>query len=263
MKTHIKTLAILSALALAVPVQALAQVYANPYPVTSWLGTPTFMTGPAPTTGSGGTSQDNDNWAASSLGGVNGLGSLAETFYLTSGGTLQNIQMVFAGASATFNIELYDLGTLASVTAALGSYPTTTAQMNFGSDLLQAGDQFTYGGCTTTTNVVLTFGGTDGSITLQANEVYALALDPTASATGTWWVRGGVPVAGYMQGMGWNTDSTSYAYAYQNFEGKSGGTSGIRNMDTAVTVVPEPASMTLLGLSVLVGGILIRRRQKA
>jgi hypothetical protein len=62
-------------------------------------------------------------------------------------------------------------------------------------------------------------------------------------------------------------DSSSYQWAYQDFEGKTGGTSGIRDFDTAVTVgptevvVPEPTSMMLMGLGVL--AILIRRRHTA
>jgi hypothetical protein len=271
MKTHVKAFAILSALALATSVQA--SIFTSSSSTSSWIGAPQFSTGAAPETGSGGSSQDNDSWGGVAAG-VNGFGSLAETFYLTpaqltaaGGSTLQNIQLVFAGSAATFNIGLYDLGSLSTFNAGtVGVYPAVPGQMNFVPtslsrsqvDLFAAGDQFTYSGAAGQTLYTLT---TDESVNLLANEVYAIALDPTASASGTWWVRGGVPNVSYSIGEGWNADSSSYAYAYLNFEGKAGPySSGGRNMDTAVTV-PEPASMTLMGLGTLAGLMFIRRRK--
>jgi hypothetical protein len=280
MKSYIKTLAILTALALATSVQA--QLTSSESSSSAWIGTPSYSTGPAPTTGNGGTSNDNNNWASGSgyLGGYNSVGGLAQTFYLGTAGYLQNIQMVFTGGTQTFNIELFDLGTLASVTAALGSYPTTPTQMNFVPtsssvsqvDMLTPGDQFTYTTGASSSDLTLTPSTVaDAGVYLLANEVYAISVDPTGAAgaaANTWWVRGGTAsVVGYQQGMGWGVDSSSYQWAYQDFEGKTGGTSGIRDFDTAVTVgptevvVPEPTSMMLMGLGVL--AILIRRRHTA
>ncbi|MGD0745574.1 MAG: PEP-CTERM sorting domain-containing protein [Verrucomicrobiota bacterium] len=260
-KTAVKgTLTVAAIMALSMSVQA--SIFTSSSSISNWVGAPQFLTGAAPTTDSGGTSQDNDNWGGVA-GGVNGFGSLAETFVLGQAGQLQNIQMVFAGSPMTFSISLYDLG------SALGGYPAVPGQMNFVPttlsrsqvDLLAAGDQFTYYGTSGQTLYTLTTGE---NVSLLANEVYAIALDPTASASGTWWVRGGTPSASYSIGEGWNADSATYAYAYQNFEGKAGPYSaGARNFDTAVTVssVPEPTVMGLMGTGIALGGMLIRRRK--
>jgi PEP-CTERM motif len=269
MKNHIRTLAICgSILALGTTVQAQITPV-NTGQTASWSGTITFSTGAAPTTDSGGTSQDNDNWGGNT-GGVAGFGSLAETFTLSSSGTLQNFQVVMAGAAATFDVSLYDLGPVASFNAGTaGVYPAVPGQINFVPttmvrtqvDLLSPNDQFVYGGVAGQSLYTLT---PTETVNLVSGEVYALALDPTNNADGTWWVRGGLPSASYSNGEGWNTDSGTYAYAYQNFEGKAGPySSGGRNFDLGVTlVVPEPTSMALLGLGALVGAFAVRRRDK-
>ena len=66
--------------------------------IAAWSGTPVFDTGTGPETNSGGSSQDNDTWGASgTIGGIKGLGSLAETFTVPTAGTVQNFQVVMAG----------------------------------------------------------------------------------------------------------------------------------------------------------------------
>jgi hypothetical protein len=270
MKTHIKTLATLSALALATSVQA-QNIIGSTSSTSAWLGTPVFQTGAAPTTDSGGTSQDNDNWGGNA-NGTAGYGALAEAFVVTQSGTLSTAEIVMAGSAATFNVELYNMGPAPAnwPSATVGGPATITQYNNLGGtagsfsppsasgglNLLQAGDQLTYYGAPGQILQTLTFTGADANVSLIAGDVYILSLDPIAQSDGTWWVRGAIPVAAYNTGEGLNADGVA---GMQNFEGK---TSSIRDFDTAITeVVPEPASMVLMGLGVL--AILIRRRHTA
>jgi len=268
MKTSITAAAVLSTLAWASSVEA-GPVAASASSTSSWTaGTLAFQTGAAPTTGSGGTSQDNDNWGGGAAGsGSGGFGSLAETFTVSTSGALSSIQVVMAGGSENFNIALYDLGTV----TAFGTYPAVPGQANFVPttssqsqvDLLNTSDQFAYAANTGQNLYTLTFGE---NVTLASGELYAFAMDPTDAnaAAGTWWVRGGTPNASYGNGEGWNTDSSSYAYAYQNFEGKSGPySSGGRSFDMAVTetAVPEPSTLAFTSLGSLASLILFRRKK--
>ncbi len=226
---------------------------------SSWGITPSVSTGPAPTTGNGGTSQDNDSWGGNA-NGTAGSGALAQTFELSSPGTLSSVQLVMSGAPATFNVELYDLGPYPA-----SGYPNTGQQINSignggsgGANLLQwtympgtytsTYDQFAFNGAGSGVQdlVTLTFGNLDGNIQLAAGELYMLSLDPTANADSTWWVRGGTASTGvYNTGEGYNADGN---YGMQNFEGKMGGQSGIRDFDFGADTVPEPSTMALLGV---------------
>lgn len=237
---------------------------------SSWVGTPVFQTGAGPTTDSGGTTNDNDSWGGNS-NGANGFGALGMLFEVTTSGTLGTAQLGMAGAAATFNVELYNLGTPPSgYQAASGSPAVVTGISGVGSgfisvnggaynaapDLLQAGDTFTYNGVGAGDDLeVLTFQNADASVPLIAGDLYMLSLDPTANADGTWWQRGGLPAAAYNTGEGINTDG---AGVFQQFESKS----SVRDFDLAITEapVPEPATFGLIGIASL--GLLARRRRQ-
>jgi hypothetical protein len=254
------TLAALAAIGLSLPAQAQI-VESQTSTVSSWAGTPAFETGSAPTTGSGGTTADNDSWGGNA-NGTAGFGALAEAFEVTSTGTLTSAQLVTSGGTATFNVELYNLGPASGFPgyqAAPGN-PATISQINSvggvnSPNLLAAGDQATYTASAGNELVTLTFGGADASVQLLSGNIYVLSLDPTANADGTWWLRGGVPVAGFNTGEGLNADGVN---GLGVFEGKT----SVRDLDLAVNVtsVPEPSTIALgvIGAS----SFLFRRRSK-
>jgi hypothetical protein len=285
MKTNIRNVTgIIAAVALAsATLPAQASIFSSTSSTSSWVGTTAYSTGAAPTTQSGGTTPDNDaNWGGVANSGAYGFGSLAQTFTLATGGQLGSIQIVSSGGTGTtLGVSLYDLGSVASFNAGTaGVYPSVPGQLNFVPttssrsqvNLLNGSDTFTTAASGAAFLYTLT---TDETINLLANEVYAIALDPTAAASGTYLWRGGYANANYAKGQAWNVDSTSYAFAYQNFQGKAGpyGASpdvngqytsgGGRNFDSAITLVaaPEPASMTLLGFGALVSTFIVRRKR--
>jgi hypothetical protein len=274
MKNNIRTLALLgSILAVGATVQA-QNIVGSTGSDAAWNGALVYQTGLTPQTGSGGNTLDNDSWGGD-VNGVGGYGALGQAFEVTSSGTLASAELDMAGAAATFDVELYNMGAAPAnwPSATVGGAPTITQFNNLGGvagsfsgatgtgglDLLAAGDQFTFAGVVSgTTLQTLTFGGADSSVSLIAGDVYILSLDPVTnspSANGTWWVRGGVPVTGYNTGEGLNADGVA---GMQNFEGKS----TIRDFDLAITETPEPASMALLGLGGLVGTFMFRRQRK-
>jgi hypothetical protein len=269
------TVATIAAIGLSQTVQgqAAGDITAVGSSYSSWSQTPSVDTGPTPQSGSGGSSQDNDNWGGNAYGTA-GFGALGQTFEITTPGTyiLNSVQLEMAGAPATFNVELYDLGAYPA-----SGYPNTPQQINSlgnggsgGVNLLAwtyvAGtytstyDQYSFSGTASTSLQTLTFGNLDANVTLRGGELYMLSLDPTANADGTWWQRGGTESANaaYDTGMGYNEDGN---YGMQGFEGKGGGTAGIRNFDLGVdvTAVPEPCTIALgvFGIS----SLLLRRRK--
>jgi hypothetical protein len=240
MKTHIKTLAILTALALAVPVQA--GVSEADGLGTNWLGALTFATYQNPNV------INNPSGAFSTEGnfgtGGSGFGGLAQGFTNSTAGTLNNIQITLAGTVQTFNVFLYDLGPFSSYVQSGGASYTP------GTSLLSPGLQFTYnGGASGALNVAqLTFSGAD-AVALNPNEEYLFAIQPTA-ATVSFWSRGGGSTTGL------------YGQAYRDAGASYGAINGgVREFGLAIDVVPEPASMTLMGLGTLAGLMFIRRRK--
>jgi hypothetical protein len=229
----------------------------------AWSGNPVYQTGTTPESGSGGSTHDVSGWG-STPSGVNGDGSIGQVFEVTSAGTLTSAQVVMAGGTGGFYVELYSLGSAASVgfppvynSAGSGATTPPITQMNIGNNLLSSQDSFNTTAMAGEELITLTFGGSDASIMLVPGQVYMLALDPTAnvSRSGTWWSRGGNPVAAYDTGEAMDTDSTSYAFAYQDL----GGRTSIRDLDTAIDVIPEPSTIALgvIGAS----SLLLRRRK--
>ena len=211
---------------------------------TTWSGTPTFETVAAPAFAT-----TEENFGTSPANG------LAQTFSLSTPGILSTIQFGDAGGPSgtfTYGIALYDLGAVQT--------PATSASFTAGTSLLPAADSattfLTYTFASGADNVSkLTFSGAD-AITLQANEYYAFdIITSTANPnTSTWGPsRGGA--TGFTGGQLFRASGATTFGAING---------GVREMDFALTTtaVPEPASMTLLGLSALVGTFMIRRRKK-
>jgi hypothetical protein len=266
MKTSIKILTAMSVLALATAAQAntAGGVTVNETDGlgTSWLGTPTFATFPNPNpianVGGGGnaySSEGNFNQSAGvvTLNEPYGFGGLAQTFSLTSGGTLTDLQFGFAGAATTVGVFIFDLGPASGYTVATSS--TFTPSYNGGAaDLLPAGLQFTYnGGAAGAANIAdANFTGT--GISLQAGEEYAVAIEPTVSPS-MYWTRSGAL----------SPNPPDQIYRYNQFGGTIGQygalNGAIRVASLAVTVTPEPTTMALMGAGIALTGLLIRRRK--
>ena len=143
MRGTIAVLAAAAVAALGLSQQVQANIVADTT-ITStanWAGSPVSETGAQPTTGSGGTSQDNNNWGGNA-NGLNGFGALAQAFEVTTSGTLATAQLVMAGSPATFNVELYNFGPAPSgYQAAPGNAPFITQINGVGNATSQINSQ--------------------------------------------------------------------------------------------------------------------------
>jgi hypothetical protein len=248
MKNHIKALAVLAAVALAASVQA--GVTETDGLGTSWIGTPSFNTyaNPTPLNNPNGAYSVEGNYGT---GGSGGFGGLAQGFRLTSGGTLDNIQISLAGAANTFNVFLYDFGPFSSYVQAGSATVWPAAIGGTAVNLLSSGLSFTYnGGAGGALNIAkVQFSGAD-AVSLLANEYYVFAIEPTTSAA-TQWSRGGGSTTG-LYGQGYRLNQfTAAPGQYGAING------GVREFGLAVTV-PEPSTFAFLGLGL--AALLIRRK---
>jgi hypothetical protein len=248
MKSYIKALAVLSALALTLSVQA--GVSETDGLGTSWIGTPNFATYPNPTplANPSGAFSAEGNYGT---GGSGTFGGLAQGFYLTAGGTLDNIQISLSGGVNSFNIFLYDFGPFSSYTQ--GGSATVNPVSNGGTavNLLSSGLSFTYNaGAAGALNIAkLQFSGAD-AVSLLANEYYVFAIEPLTSAS-SYWSRGGGSTTG-LYGQGYRLNQfTAAPGQYGAING------GVREFGLAVTV-PEPSTFAFLGLGL--AALFIRRK---
>jgi hypothetical protein len=248
MKNHIKTLALLSAVAFAASLQA--GVTETDGLGTSWIGTPNFATyaNPTPLNNPNGAFSAEGNYGT---GGSGTFGGLAQGFYLTAGGTLDNIQLSLAGAANTFNVFLYDFGPFSSYVQGTGATVNPVSNGGSAANLFTPGLQFVYnGGAGGALNIAkLQFSGGD-AVSLLANEYYVLAIEPTTAAASQWSRGGGSTTGLYGQGYRLN-QFTAAPGQYGAING------GVREFGLAVTV-PEPSAIALLGLGL--AGLLIRRK---
>jgi hypothetical protein len=264
MKTYIKILAAMSALALVTAAQAntvggvTATLAGNNG--TSWLGAPVFATFPNPNpfaNPGGAFSAENNYGSSQTLNEPYGNGGLAQSFVLPTTVTLTDLQFAFGGSPYTgMGIALYDLGPA-------GGYTVSTTS-NFlpsynggGADLLPAGLQFDFSGGATEQTADLQFSGTP--ITLNANEEYAVALEPSTSPINMLWYRSGaVGTPSYGQAYRYATATWAPNGSYTAING------GIREFGLAVNKVggvPEPTIMALMGAGIALTGMMIRRRK--
>lgn len=187
-------------------------------------------------------------------GGSGGFGALSQSFELTpaqaAAGSLSTIQLILSGQATTFNVELYDLGPYPA-----SGYPATSATYTPGSltDLLHAGDSFTYSGAAGgVANVVqLSFSGADANITFAPNELYVFQIDPT-TGTSVQWARGSLGGVGEMYRMN--------QFSSGNMGALNGST---RDASFALTAepAPEPSAFAVLGMGLVGLATMVRRKK--
>jgi len=247
MKNYIKTLAILSALALATSVQAQI-TYSTGGSLTAWNGTPVYVS-LANSALSGATTGQGDQ----TITGTYGL--MAETFTPSSSFTLGSFAVLMGmnnNTDSSYQINLYDLGTAGTVSVS-SSAATYTPVTSLFSDTSISFTSTSGGEVQGTFTLPVA-----DQVTLNAGEEYAIEIwNPTADGSaGITWFRGSTADPGGQMFSG--GDAVGGARNTLAANGQAGGAP--RTGALALYQVPEPASMTLMGLGMLAGLIFIRRR---
>jgi hypothetical protein len=243
MKNHIKTLAILSALALAASAQAgvtLSIDSVTTQTSTTWSGSPAGTLAQSISTPSSQNSFD---------GGVSSgiIFKAGSSFTL---GAIEIDQNGFTGGSGIFNLFLYDLGSSYVLPAGNPVYTFTGSEVSL----------FSAGLNVTLANVsqfdVFTFSGAD-NFSMNSGDSYLFDLVAADGISNLGWHRGPVTAN---QDIAVNSVVVGGAGTVLN----NGGTGANRTPVAAfyAASVPEPTSMALLGLGALVGMFPIRRRNQ-
>jgi hypothetical protein len=186
---------------------------------------------------------------------------MAETFTPSSTFTLGSFSVLLGVnniTSPTYQINLYDLGPAGTVSVSSSSATYGPGTSTPGTSLFS--DNTVTFSATSGGEVQGTFTmDSADQVTLLANEEYALEIwNPSADgAAGITWYRAGTADPGGQ--MFSSADAVNTARITLAAAGQAGGAP--RTGALALYQVPEPASMTLLGLGALVGTLVIRRRK--
>ena len=249
-KKHTKKLALCGGIAALAAFSGTAQAqitFGSGGSLTAWNGTPVYTSLANASLSGATTGQGNPT-----ITGAYGL--MAETFTPGSSFTLGSIGLLMqVNATATYQINLYDLGPAGTVSVNSSAATYTPGTSLFSSNLI---------------NLSTTGGEVQGlftlpladQVTLLANEQYAIEIwTPSASgANGFLWYRGSAADPG---GQMFSGGDAANARATLVANGQAGGAPRTGALALYAAPVPEPASMALLGLGALIGTFVIRRRK--